>query len=227
MTRYRRRERTIAACLTALAGYVDALGFLKLGGFFVSFMSGNSTRLGVGLEQGLSQAVLPFSLVGLFIAGVMDGSFVGHAAENNLRVVVLVLVAILLTLVAALELIGFTYGVIAAMVLAMGAENTIFEHDGEVSIGLTYMTGTPVKLGQRISVACLGGDRLAWSWYLLLWLGLVAGTVISAGVYARIGLGGLWFAATAAALLAVAMGYVTDDARESAVAQSNAPQETG
>lgn len=30
-------------------GYVDAVGFMMTGGFFVSFMSGNSTRLAVGL----------------------------------------------------------------------------------------------------------------------------------------------------------------------------------
>ncbi|WP_164153920.1 DUF1275 family protein, partial [Stenotrophomonas maltophilia] len=38
----------IAICLAALAGFVDALAFTSLGGFFASFMSGNSTRLGVG-----------------------------------------------------------------------------------------------------------------------------------------------------------------------------------
>lgn len=42
----------LAATLSALAGYVDAVGFMTLGGFFVSFMSGNSTRLGVGLSSG-------------------------------------------------------------------------------------------------------------------------------------------------------------------------------
>jgi uncharacterized membrane protein YoaK (UPF0700 family) len=29
--------------LTAIAGWVDAIGFLSLGGFYVSFMSGNTT----------------------------------------------------------------------------------------------------------------------------------------------------------------------------------------
>ena len=46
MIHFDRRIRLPAAYLSALAGYVDALAFLKLGGFFVSFISGNSTRLG-------------------------------------------------------------------------------------------------------------------------------------------------------------------------------------
>lgn len=41
MIRYDRRLKLMAACLSALAGYVDAIGFIKLGGFFISFMSGN------------------------------------------------------------------------------------------------------------------------------------------------------------------------------------------
>ena len=47
-----RRNLALACTLSALAGYVDAIGFLHLGGMFVSFMSGNSTRLGVSLAQG-------------------------------------------------------------------------------------------------------------------------------------------------------------------------------
>ena len=72
MISYRRRERVIAAALTALSGYVDAMGFIALGGYFVSFMSGNSTRLGVGLESAWSKAALPAMLIGLFVAGLLS-----------------------------------------------------------------------------------------------------------------------------------------------------------
>ena len=52
MMRYQRREIALAACFSALAGYVDALGFITLGGYFVSFMTGNTTRLGIELAGG-------------------------------------------------------------------------------------------------------------------------------------------------------------------------------
>ncbi|MFJ5369898.1 DUF1275 family protein, partial [Bosea sp. CER48] len=47
MMRYDRPAMGLAFCLSGLAGFVDALGFLSLGGFFVSFMTGNTTRLGI------------------------------------------------------------------------------------------------------------------------------------------------------------------------------------
>ncbi|MDB5461515.1 MAG: hypothetical protein JWO72_3256, partial [Caulobacteraceae bacterium] len=71
------------------------------------------------------------------------------------------------------------------------------------------MTGTLVKLGQRITSALLGGDRLGWVPYLLLWLGLVLGAVAGAEAYQRLGLASLWFAAGAAAVftaIAVRLG---------------------
>jgi uncharacterized membrane protein YoaK (UPF0700 family) len=64
------------------------------------------------------------------------------------------------------------------------------------------MTGTLVKLGQRLAAALLGGDRLAWAPYLFLWLGLVSGACAGAAIYPYLGLNGLWIAAGAAAALA-------------------------
>jgi uncharacterized membrane protein YoaK (UPF0700 family) len=63
MMRLDSRVRLFASCLSALAGYVDALAFLRLDGFFVSFMSGNSTQLGVGLAEGSTHALTAGGLV--------------------------------------------------------------------------------------------------------------------------------------------------------------------
>ena len=203
MNRYDRNSRILASGLSALAGYVDAIGFIKLGGFFVSFMSGNSTRLGVGLAEGSMHAAVAAGLVGSFVAGVVCGSLVGHAAGAHRRMAILLCVAALLALAAGLGMAGLATGAVGAMALAMGAENAVFERDGEVQIGLTYMTGTLVKVGQRLAAMVLGGDRLAWRPYLLLWLGLIAGAVAGAAVYPHLGLNGLWIAAAAAALFAI------------------------
>ncbi|WP_343699664.1 YoaK family protein [Caulobacter sp.] len=203
MSRFDNRERLLAACLAALAGYVDALGFLHLGGFFLSFMSGNSTRLGVGLAQGGATAVTAGLLIATFVTGVVLGSLTGRVAGNARRRAVLALVAILLVMAGALDAAGVVRAAIAAMGLAMGAENAVFEEDGETRIGLTYMTGALVKIGQRLAQALVGGPRWDWSPYALLWAGLVLGALAGACIYPHLGLGGLWVAAGVAAGLAM------------------------
>jgi uncharacterized membrane protein YoaK (UPF0700 family) len=204
MKRHNYRARFLAIALSTLAGYIDALGFLSLGGFYASFMSGNSTRLAVGLAEGSSAAAIAGSIIALFVLGVMSGSLVGDLSGLHRRRIILVSVALLLSGSATLHLLGIDHGALAVMVLAMGVENTLFEHNGEVSIGLTYMTGTLVKLGLALAQALRGrAAALSWVPYLLLWLGLVIGAVIGALIYPWLGLAGLWAAAIAAAILAV------------------------
>ena len=199
MTRHSRRIQSLAVGLSALAGYVDASGFIALHGYFVSFMSGNSTRLAVGLADDWSQVSLVAGLIGTFVAGVVAGSLTGHLAGTRRSVVVLALVAVLLGAAAAFGMAGMRRTAIVAMGLAMGAENATFERDGEVQIGLTYMTGMLVKVGQRVAAALLGNAPLAWLPYLLMWCGLVAGAVVGALVYPRLGFASLWIAARLAA----------------------------
>ena len=204
MIRYDRRVRMFAVSLAALAGYVDAMAFIELGGFFVSFMSGNSTRLGVGLAGSLQHAALAGGLIAAFVLGAISGFLIGQYGGRRRQASILMLVASLLLLAAAAASFGQVAAAVTALSLAMGAENAIFEQDGEVRIGLTYMTGTLVKMAQRLAAALRGGDRLAWIPYFLLWGGLVAGAAAGAAVYAWIGLTGLWISAAAAMVLALA-----------------------
>ena len=196
--------RNLAVALSALAGYVDAVGFLRVGGYFVSFMSGNSTRLAVDLAAGAPSAFIPAALTAAFMAGVVTGSLAGTAAAGRRRPLVLLLVAAILAIAAALATTGKTRWVVALMAAAMGAENAVFEHDGEVRIGLTYMTGTLVKCGQRLAAALLGGPRWDWTPYLLQWLGLLAGAIAGALAYATLGMAALWIAVAGILLAAAA-----------------------
>ena len=199
MKRYEKPIWMFAAGLSALAGFVDAVGFIELGGFFVSFMSGNSTRLGVGLANAGAAAALAAGLIASFVGGVVVGTVVARRAGARRGAVVLLLVAVLLGGAASLGAIGIGPVAPLLMAAAMGAENAVFEREGEVSIGLTYMTGTLVKLGQRLTDALLGGPSFGWLPYLLLWAGLAAGAAAGAAIHPRLGLGALWIAAAAAA----------------------------
>ncbi len=197
------RTRRLAVALAALGGYVDAVGFLQLGGFFLSFMSGNSTRLAVAVAGGSEDARIAGGLILAFVGGVVLGSLAGARAGPRRLGAVLAAVAGLLLLGALGGELGRLTVAMAATAAAMGCVNTAFAEDGEVRIGLTYMTGTLVKLGQHIAAALSGGPRFGWAPHLLLWAALLTGAIVGATIQARLGLAALWPATAAAALLAL------------------------
>jgi uncharacterized membrane protein YoaK (UPF0700 family) len=197
-----RRNLALACALSAMAGYVDGIGFLHLGGLFVSFMSGNSTRLGVSLAQAhWSNATEAIGLILLFVTGAACGSLIVLGRGVNRQPWVLLVEAILLALAALCYAFGLPNAAVAAMVLAMGLENAVFQIDGGAGLGLTYITGALVKVGQLAAAALTGGAR--WDWFpnLLLWAALVAGAVCGASAYQWINLAAVWFAAGAALAL--------------------------
>ncbi|MCW2395699.1 MULTISPECIES: YoaK family protein [unclassified Sphingobium] len=203
MLRSDARLLNLAIALSALAGFVDALGFLTAGGFFVSFMSGNSTRLAVGISEGSSAALTAAGLIAGFVMGVVLGGLVGHRAGAHRRPAVLGLVTALLLMAALAAPFSPTLA-LAAMVMAMGAENAALADNGEVKVGLTYMTGALVRLGQALANRLTGKDASHWRVDLGLWSGLMTGAIAGAFAYARLGSSALWIAAGVGMILCVA-----------------------
>ncbi|HEY4586963.1 MAG TPA: YoaK family protein [Brevundimonas sp.] len=201
-------DRWLALLLAALAGYVDSLGFLHLGGVFVSFMSGNSTRLAVSLAEGRWQAAGAVAgVLALFVLGSMLGALVAGGEGARSRSRVLAVEALLLGGAAVAAGAGIAPVAIGLMVMAMAVENSVFLRGGEVGVSLTYMTGTLVKTGHALAAAVRGGDPWAFRPYMALWAGLVGGALLGAVVYGRLGLDALWPAAAVAMTLALGVRF--------------------
>ncbi len=201
----KRAEALLAAALTAVAGYVDAIGYLSLGGTFVSFMSGNTTELGVDLGTGnAAKAETTAIVLGLFVLGVIVGHLVRRRARGLEQAAVLALVTVLLVGAGALHEAGGTVVAMAAAVLAMGAENATFEKDGEVKLGVTFVSSTLVKVGDRIAEALCGGAKLGWVTPALRWLALAGGAVLGGLAFHAMGLEALWAAAMGSAVCTIA-----------------------
>lgn len=193
----------LAVSLATLAGFVDAQGYLALGNLFVAFMSGNSTVLGTAIAEELGgRSRLAVGLVAFFVAGVMIGTWVGRPYGTRRAPVVLLLMAVLLAGAAGLAAAGFVVPCCLLVALAMGTENTVFQRDSGPAIGLTYMTGTLVRLGQRLAEGFVGHGWSAAVPDLLLWLGMVVGAGLGAAAYQWVRLGGLWLAVAAAFVMA-------------------------
>ncbi|KAB7648972.1 YoaK family protein [Polymorphobacter fuscus] len=198
-----RRTRIFAATLSATAGFVDAVGWLISGGLFVSFMSGNVTKLGLGLAGRLETIALGAGLITAFVSGVVVGSLVGRRAGAGQRRAVLWLVTILMAVAALAVGRGLLVPSVLLLAAAMGAKNTVFAADGEVKVGLTYMTGALVRIGKRIATALSGGDRLGWVQPATLFLGMLSGATLGAVTEAVLGHDALWVAT--AAMLALTL----------------------
>ena len=192
MSSIRPREWLLAGLLSSTAGYLDAVGFLDLGGYFVSFMSGNSTRMSAEAATGnLEGAGKAIGLIALFFVGSFLGAVAARFQDGRTSVLVLTSVLVSVAVVASYQS-WFPVPAILLVVVAMGTMNATFLREGEVSVGLTYMTGAVVKAGQRLADAVFGGPRWLWLTHLILWASLAGGALLGGWAYSAWGSTALW-----------------------------------
>ncbi len=191
----------LVAGLSVLAGMTDAIGFLATGDF-VSFMSGNTTRLAVSLGEGdfgglvrLSVALASF-VVGNAL-GVILARFSGRRAAP-----ILVCCAMMLAL-SAVWPFDWNVPALVAAILAMGMLNAVVEQVNGLPIGLTYVTGALSRFGRGLGRWLLGERRNGWRVQLVPWSGMCVGAVLGALLEQQLGLAAMAASAALAALLAL------------------------
>ena len=171
--------------MAALAGWIDALGFIQFRGLFVSFMSGNSTQAAVSFVQRDFGQVIEFGrTITLFVLGVVAGELVAVVGGSRVRLLVLGCEGVCLGLCAFAARVQFGDAILASLLaFAMGLQNAVLHRAGEINVGLTYVTGTLVQVGRNIANALRGNGGLRTSASLLgLWGGLVCGGLCGAAV---------------------------------------------
>ena len=221
MHRYDPHRQKLAIGLAFLAGQVDAAGFLIAGGYFTSFMSGNTTRLGVDLAVRPITALLPLGIIACFVIGVVGGALVARRFRDDRargrtkdrgsagqgpdagrhKQILLALVTALLALAAWAQAGGHDLPFLAAAATAMGIANNVFSRDGEVTVGVTYMTGALVRFGQGLAARIMGHPVDAMRGYGLLWAALACGAASGAWLYGIESAVAVWAAVIVAAIL--------------------------
>ncbi len=206
-------ETRLSWVLAVLAGVLGAISFLYSVGYFVVFMTGNAQRAVLGFFIGQSwQAVSAGLLMVAFVAGVVVASacrryfWVDHPHGPTVLTTFSLMAA---TLVDVYDE-GWSeryldFAPIVLLAFANGTLNTSFVKDGEVSIPLSYVTGTMVKMGQGIERHIAGGRAADWLGHFLL----LASFVIGAAVGGCIGLftNGTGMLVAATVVCAVTTGY--------------------
>jgi uncharacterized membrane protein YoaK (UPF0700 family) len=183
-------EAWLSWILAALAGMLGAVAFTHSAGYFVTFMTGNTERAVLGwfrADQAL--AVSATLLVLAFVSGVVIASLGRRHIwpKRPHGVTVLTTLCLLIATVSDIALRGWSerevpFTPILFITIGVGALNTTFVKDGEVSVPLSYVTGTLVKLGQGIERHISGGKFSDWLGYLMLYVGFGGGAAAGGAI---------------------------------------------
>jgi uncharacterized membrane protein YoaK (UPF0700 family) len=215
------REARVSWVLAALAGVLGATAFTHSAGYFVTFMTGNAQRAVLGYFRGdVLLSVTAGLLMLCFVSGVVVASvcrrhfWVAHPHGPT------VLTTFSLLIATAVDVIDegwqenlVDFAPILFVVFGIGALNTSFVRDGEVSVPLSYVTGTLVKLGQGIERHIAGGDVSDWLGYFLLFASFVFGAALGGCISLVVNGTGMLIAASVVCALTTGYTYFHQDRR--------------
>lgn len=168
-----------ATVLTLLSGFLDAVAYVELNHLYVSFMSGNSTHLGMVLATGSLPDVLAGATIILaFVAGASAGTWVADRATRHTFTTVLGCETVLFSIALAFAFGHQAHIALALATLSMGMQNALHQVVAGADVGRGYITGALFGLGQAI--ARLSSDKAApgrAASNLLSWCAFVGGAV--------------------------------------------------
>lgn len=191
----------LVATLSFIAGMTDAIG-LRMSGDFVSFMTGNTTRAAMSLEDGNWQHALKLlGAIAIFVLGNAAGIVIAHRVDNRIFAV-LAAVGATLAIASAIPHSEVALTQFYLVVLAMGMINAAVEHVEGLPIGLTYVTGALSRFGRGIGRWLIGERKLDWTIQIIPWLGMLTGALCGAVLGAYMEYASLWIVAALVTLLA-------------------------
>ncbi len=174
----------ILTLLAAIAGWVDAVGFVLLPHVFPSFMSGNNTSLMVELNHGnLGTFIIYASVILAFLSGVVIGGIITNSNSQKSKVLAFMVEAMMLWLAMLSVVLHYPVPItIVLLALSMGIHNFALRKGDKLQIK-TYISGTLVSLGHGISHGICRGE---WSncifparYWLSFLIGAGAGALIA------------------------------------------------
>jgi uncharacterized membrane protein YoaK (UPF0700 family) len=159
-----------------MAGWLDAVGFLRLQGLYVSFMSGNTTRVGAGIADGQwPLVILGGSVLVLFFVGSFIGGLTTALPDRWVLAAILTLEAVLLAITILLSAEDREHDAMLVLPLAMGIQNGAVH---QLRPGATtFVTGTLFGAGHELARSIVGARDAMWLRLFVTWLSFAAGAV--------------------------------------------------
>src|SRR3984885_9450825 len=214
-------EARLSWVLAALAGVLGATAFTHSEGYFVTFMTGNAQRAVLGyFRDDVTLSVTAGLLMLCFVAGVVLASvfrrhfWVAHPhGPTVLTTFSLVAATVMDVIDEGWEENLLEFAPIMLVVFGVGALNTSFVKDGEVSVPLSYVTGTLVKMGQGIERHIAGGSVSDWLGNFLLFTSFVLGAALGGCISLVVNGTGMLIAASVVCALTTGYTYFHQDRR--------------
>ena len=206
-------EARLSWVLAVLAGVLGAIAYMHSAGYFVTFMTGNAQRAVLGyFQHDVVLAVSAWVLILCFVAGVVVASvcrrhfWAAHPHGPTVLTTFSLLAATALDVIdEGWEEAQLDFAPIMLVVFGVGALNTSFVKNGEVSVPLSYVTGTLVKMGQGIERHIAGGKASDWLGYFLLFASFVVGGALGGGISVIVN--GTWMLLVASVMCALTTAY--------------------
>jgi uncharacterized membrane protein YoaK (UPF0700 family) len=207
--------------LAVLAGVLGATAFTHSAGYFVTFMTGNAQRAVLGyFRDDVTLSISAGLLMLCFVAGVVVASvcrrhfWVAHPHGPTVLTTLSLFAAMVFGIIDdGWEEVNLDFVPIMLVVFGVGALNTSFVKDGEVSVPLSYVTGTLVKMGQGIERHIAGGNVTEWLGYFLLVASFVVGAAFGGCISLILNGTGMLIAATVMCALTTGYTYFHQDRR--------------
>lgn len=149
--------------LTALAGWIDGVGFLQFGGFYLSFMSGNTIQVGVGAGTGdAGHAVQAIAAVGCFVLGAFAGGLLAASARTWTRPIGLLILAagLAFAFYLATQTAAAAIAAVTPVAFCMGLQNHLVAKGRADSAGTTFVTGALFRLGDSLARVLARTERV-------------------------------------------------------------------
>lgn len=177
----------LSLALVLIAGFIDAIGYLGLGKVYLSFMSGNSTKLGIALFKGdYSVWATTGVVVLLFIVGAFIGTLITDLFRQYHLTLILSAESILFVIAITLVLLFHTNSVLFPLAVAMGMQNTMHQMVAHADVGKGFVSGTLFGIGQAIAKAVRGkAPASEWAVLALSWITFVIGAALGALLFTQ------------------------------------------
>jgi uncharacterized membrane protein YoaK (UPF0700 family) len=156
-----------ALSLTAIGGFVDAVGYIALFQIFTANMSGNSVHVGIYLGNlDFSELSRPACAIVAFLVGStltrIAMTVAGRHGMRRIATYTLAIEALLLVLFARatpamklgqiIDLHSTAYfSLVALLAFAMGVQTATLTHVGALTVYTTFVTGTLTKISESLT----------------------------------------------------------------------------